>query len=458
MGTLAPTTDPLAPYVPSAQQPWNLERVHHLHWRASFGASWSELQAGVERGPDATLATLLAGTRETGVPEHAAELLEALCRSADSSNSLPRHEHLWFWRMLLSADPLGERLTLLWHDHFATSYEKVDSVTMMADQNAALREHARGSFRKLLPAIVKQPAMLLWLDAASNYREHPNENLARELLELFTLGEGNYGEHDVREVARALTGWRVDHEERFLFYREHHDAGEKTVLGQRGAFDGDAVLSMLLDHPATARRVAWRLASTFLAEPLVTDPLLDALTKDLAASGLLLGPAVERILRSQVFFSDANLRAMVSQPVVYVTALARALECFDPPVRTSELAAFSAAAGQRPYWPPSVFGWPRGKEWITTGGLVARIKFARALIAGKLTPGAWERPVVRLLRVHRIGANPAERVSFFARLLLGREPDENLQQALVAVAAAEQKDACDEMVVQLCTSAHCQLG
>ncbi|HEU4419660.1 MAG TPA: DUF1800 family protein, partial [Planctomycetota bacterium] len=179
---------------------------------------------------------------------------------------------------------------------------------------------------------------------------------------------------------------------------------------------------------------------------------------DLAASGLALGPAVERILRSQVFFCDANLRAVPSQPVVYVVALARALECFDPPARTSELAAFSAAAGQRPYWPPSVFGWPRGKEWITTGGLVARAKFARALIGGKLTPGVEERPVVRLLRTHGVGADPRERFSFFARLLLGREPDEGLQRALVAVAAGDQKDACDEMVVQLCTSPICQLG
>ncbi|HEX6813639.1 MAG TPA: DUF1800 domain-containing protein [Planctomycetota bacterium] len=450
--------EPLAPYVPDERQPWNLARVHHLHWRASFGATWDELRSGVERGPDAVLTTLLAGTRELGVPQRASDLLLTLQRSAFTSASIRRHEAVWFWRMLLSADPLGERLTLMWHDHFATSYEKVANPTFMANQNAALREHARGSFRDLLPAIVKQPALLLWLDAPSNYREHPNENLARELLELFTLGEGNYGEHDVREVARALTGWRIDHEQRFWFYPEHHDTGEKAILGQRAAFDGDRVLTMLLEHPATARRVAWRLASTLLAAPLVTDAVLDAIAKDLAATQLAIGPAVERILRSNVFFSDSNLRALPTPPAVHVTALARALECFDPPCRTSELAAFSAAAGQQPYHPPSVFGWPRGKDWITTGALVARAKFARALVSGALTPDAAERPIARLLRTHRVGADAAERVSFFCRLLLGGEPDDALRAGLVAVAASQGTDACEEMVIQLCSSPHCQLG
>jgi len=445
---------PLAPYVPNAKEPWNLARVHHLHWRASFGATWAELKAGVERGHEATLQTLLSGTREVGVPERANEMIETLQHAAATRNS--RWQALWFWRMLLSADPLGERLTLAWHDHFATSFQKVQSMAMMAAQNATIRAHARGSFRDLLPACVKQPAMLLWLDASSNYREHPNENLARELMELFTLGEGHYTEHDVREVARALTGWRVDHEDRFWFYGEHHDQGEKTVLGHKGAFDGDGVLAILLDHPATARRIAWRLCNTFLVESLVTADLLDALARELVESNLELGRAVERILRSRVFFCDANLHALPAPPAVHVTALARALECFD--ARTSLLDVFAAEAGQHLFNPPSVFGWPHGKQWITTGSLVGRTKFARALVEGKLTATGGDGPIAPLLRKHGVGTGAAERVEFFINLLLGRKPEASLKAVLVATAAADHPRACEEMVVQLCSSPASQLA
>ena len=291
----------LEPYVPSQETPWTVARVHHLHRRAGFGATWRELRDGLTLGPQGVLDCLLAGKRSVGVPEDALQLIKVLERSANGASDIERHESIWFWRMLYSADPLGERLTLLWHDHFATSFEKVQASRSMAAQNAILRGNARGRFGDLLRACVKHHALLFWLDAPSNYREHPNENLARELMELFTLGVGHYGEQDVREVARALTGWR-SRQGAFFHYPEHHDGGEKTILGRTGALDGDDVLDILLEEPATAKRIAWRIASTLLSESLVTDALLDELARGLAESGLDLGRCTERILRSSLFF------------------------------------------------------------------------------------------------------------------------------------------------------------
>src|SRR5262249_4672281 len=167
-------------------------------------------------------------------------------------------------------DPLGERLTLLWHNHFATSNEKVNNIASMRRQNEILRKHARGPFGDLLRAVVKDPAMLVWLDAPENRKGHVNENLARELMELFTLGIGNYTETDVKEAARALTGWKVA-QDAFRAWAADHDDGDKTVLGRKGRWTGDDLVKMLLEHPATSRRMAWRLCEWLMGEKAVDD-------------------------------------------------------------------------------------------------------------------------------------------------------------------------------------------
>ncbi|MCA8952269.1 MAG: DUF1800 domain-containing protein [Planctomycetes bacterium] len=455
----APTrAELLAPYEPTTDEPWNLLRVRHLYLRAGFGATWDELQDGLARGPAAVLDDFCAGRRREGVPAGVEAVARQLEGAARASSEARRYEAFWFWRMLYGADPLRDRLTLLWHDHFATSNEKISDAAVVWHQIDILHRLARGRFGELLPACIKDPAMLLWLDAASNYREHPNENLARELMELFTLGEGNYTETDVREVARALTGWRITATGEFFVFAEHHDIGSKTILGRNDDFDGDGVLALLLEHPATARRLAWRIASAFVAEPLLTDALIDELASLLQDSGLDLGAAVDRLLRSRSFFCDANLRAMTTPPAVAVTALTRAFECFGPAVATRSLAQWSEAAGQRLLHPPSVFGWPRGEGWFTTSTLLARAKFARALVAGELSVDGTDRPVARLLTRHDVPGDAAAQVAFFGRLLLGEEPRGELREMLLATASEPGERACDEMVVRLCTSVACQLA
>ena len=199
--------DPWAPFEPNAEAPWDLRRVVHLHRRAGFGATWEEIGRDLDDGPGPSVDRLLRGdSRIDGVPEGFGKTAELLADAAVASNDPNRLKAWWMYRILFGPDPLGERLTLMWHDHFATSNLKVDDLGLMRSQNETLRSHARGPFGDMLGAMVHDPALLVWLDAPSNRKGRPNENLARELLELFALGVGRYTEADVKESARALTG------------------------------------------------------------------------------------------------------------------------------------------------------------------------------------------------------------------------------------------------------------
>jgi hypothetical protein len=249
--------DPWASYVPSKEAPWDLRRVVHLHRGAGFAATWQELQRDLKNGPGPAIERILAGkTRSRGVPDDFGEHAARLARLAVGTGDVGRLKAWWIYRMLCGPDPLTERLALLWHNHFATSAKKVGVAVYR--QNEIFREFGRGPFGELLRRAVKDPALLIWLDAPTNRKGSPNENLARELMELFTLGIGHYSERDVKEAPRTLTGWSVA-ENAFQDNSEQHDNGEKTVLGRTGRWTGDELVRILLDHPATADRLAARL-------------------------------------------------------------------------------------------------------------------------------------------------------------------------------------------------------
>src|SRR5215470_4510173 len=196
---------PWTPYEPSRTTPWDLRRVVHLHRRAGFAATWGEIQRDLKDGPKASIDRLLTGkARADGVPKDFADAAALLAGYAGDPERL---KAWWVYRMLFGPDPLTERLALMWHNHFATSIAKVNDAGAMRRQNELFRAHARARFGELLNAAVRDPALLVWLDAPANRKGKPNENLARELMELFTLGVGHYTEADVKEAARALTGW-----------------------------------------------------------------------------------------------------------------------------------------------------------------------------------------------------------------------------------------------------------
>src|SRR5713226_1968511 len=251
------TTDHWASYTSDDQVSWDLRRVVHLHRRAGFAGTWGELQRDLEDGPKTSIDRILAGKpRSQGVPENFEEMSNLLVETVSFEPG--RLKAWWFYRMFFGPDPLTERLTLQWHNHFATSATKVTDVQVMRRQNGIFRDLARAPFGQLLDRVVRDPALLLWLDAPANRKEHPNENLARELMELFSLGIGHYTETDVKEAARALTGWSVE-DGAFAELTARHDDSDKTILGKKGPCNGGDLLRLLLEQPATAQRLAGRL-------------------------------------------------------------------------------------------------------------------------------------------------------------------------------------------------------
>jgi uncharacterized protein (DUF1800 family) len=454
-------SDPWAPYAASAADPWNLARVVHLHRRAGFAATWGEIQRDLRDGPEASVARLLQGrSRIGGAVKDFEAVSAALADSAASTAAADRLKAWWVFRMLFSPDPLGERLTLLWHNHFATSNLKVNDLAAMRRQNETLRQYARAPFGELLRHALKDPAMLDWLDAPANRKEHPNENLARESMELFTIGVGNFSETDVKEAARALTGWSVK-PDGFHEFPQYHDDGEKTILGRKGRWRGDDFVAMLLEQPATSVRLAKRLCETFMGEAVATPAHVQSVAQGLREHQLDIGWGVERILRSQAFFAASNLRSRIVAPPEFTVGATRALEQFDPPPSTLLLAEWIARMGQDLFYPPNVFGWPGGRNWLNSRALVARINFASALIGGTVRYPAAPANVLDLVERAVGSAEAGPGIRSLSHLLLGIEPPNSVQRALqsaVGTASALTAESARRAAVILLSSPEAQIG
>ena len=413
-------SDAWAAYQPDERAPWNRRRVVHLHRRAGFAATPTEIKRDLADGPVASIDRLLAGKgRGECVPDGFESTAARLADAAAGSRAPSLLKAWWVYRMMFGPDPLGERLTLLWHDHFATSNLKVDDVAAMRRQNDVMREHARAPFGALLDAMVRDPALLIWLDAPSNRRGRPNENLARELLELFTLGIGPYSELDVKQTARALTGWTVaDRTQEMMarqgsmassaamsyvdrYFREElgeHDAGEKTILGRTGRWSGKDLVRILLEHPATSQRLAWRLSGMFMGEGAVDGSAIRALADGLKSRDLDIGWGVATVLRSRAFFAAENLGTRVADPAVVVIGAVRALELAADAPSTLSLAEWMGRMGQELFYPPNVGGWPGGRAWLAPGGLIVRANYAAAVALGTEIGLAGPLDVTALLR------------------------------------------------------------
>jgi uncharacterized protein (DUF1800 family) len=362
--------------------------------------------------------------------------------------------------MLFGPDPLGERLALTWHNHFATSNAKVDDLSAMRRQNELFRSFARKPFGELLAAVVRDPALLAWLDAPANRKEHPNENLGRELMELFTLGIGNFTENDVKDAARALTGWTVIEGE-FREVSARHDAGEKTILGKKGAWKGEDLLRLLLAHPATARRLAGRTCEHFLGEGVVDKAGIDSLADGLRRNDLCIGWAVETVLRSQTFFAEKNLRKRVAAPAEYVVGAVRALEMFEPPPSTVALADWTSLLGHDLFYPPNVFGWPGGRRWINTRSVVGRANYAAALVGGSSAGRPEPLDALGLARRHRRAHDLDDTIAFYSELLLGAPPSAAYRDRLhktLGAKAALAPEIVRRVVVLILASPEAQLG
>ncbi len=287
----------------------------------------------------------------------------------------------WMREMATSPAPLTEVMTLFWHNHFTSSLRKVKAPVLLYRQNVLFRKEALGNFARLLHAVARDPAMLVYLDGARSKKDAPNENFARELFELFTLGEGHFGEADVKDAARAFTGWSLDRQSGAFHLREGwHDGGEKTVLGQRGRFDGEDVIALLLDHPRTAAFVVEKLWRTFVSE--TPEPAeVQRLARLFREAGYEIKPLLAAIFTSDAFWAAENRGRLIKSPV---DLLVGTLRLFDLPVEDyGDLARLSRRLGQDLFDPPNVKGWPGGSDWITTASLLDRQALLARVTGGK---------------------------------------------------------------------------
>ncbi|MFO0891285.1 MAG: DUF1800 family protein [Isosphaeraceae bacterium] len=339
---------------------------------AGFAATWAELERDLADGPERAVRRVLAGECcSEGVPASFEFTATLLGDSAGSSSDPRRLQAWWLYRMLFSPDPLQERLTLMWHDHFATSQLKVEDTAAMRAQNETFRRLARGPFGDLLRAMLRDRRLLVWLDAASNRKGKPDENLARELLELFAAWRPPVSRRRTSSRRRPRAASPAARSPEYQSRDDYRDDGEKTILGKTVRFEGDALADHLLSQPAVANRLAWRLCAAFLGEGVADDAARGALADQLRRDGLHVGRAMATIVRSELFFSARNLRARVSDPVGFAVGAARALELFDPPPSTLLLAEWTARMGQSLFYPPNVGGWPGGRSWLTGRAVVA---------------------------------------------------------------------------------------
>ena len=403
-------------YQSSSGAPWNLKRVVHLHRRVVFGACRSEVLRDLQDDPQAAVTRILNGTcRSAGAPAEFDNLAEIIGISAVDSGSAERLKAWWLFRCLTSPRPLEERLTLMWHNHFATSNLKVNNLQLMKQQNETLRRYALSPFGDLLSAMAHDPALLQWLDAPSNRAGMPNENLARELLELFSLGIGNYSERDIKQAARALTGWTV-RQGKFQVVDETHDGGSKSILNHAGNWNGDDLLRIVLNEKSCARRLAWRLTNEFCGENVVSEAALNELALGLHTHQLDSRWGIETILRSGLFFSDENILSRVADPVSFLLMPLRAMECWQAPPSTLVLAEWLSRMGQDLFYPPNVGGWAGGRAWLSSRTVIARANYATSLATGQLAYPARRPEMPASIAA---GADPAEQMRHLGDLLCG---------------------------------------
>lgn len=370
--------DAWKPYEPSRASPWDRSRAAHLLRRAAFGFTPRQLSDAVSEGPEATIRRLL-----TTVPDAEYSATVKTLGDAVLAGGEPRSlASWWLYRMLHTTAPLRERLTLFWHGHFATSGAKVADARLLMRQHELLHTQAMGDFRALAQGIARDPAMLLYLDSATNRRTHPNENFARELLELFCLGLGNYSERDIQQLARCFTGWEVRNGE-FRFNRYQHDRGEKEFLGRRGAYSGEQAVHVVVDQPAAAEFVVRKLVRELVAdEPELSREYCRPLVERFRKARLDIAELVATILGSRILLADPPVGRKVRSPVEFAIGWLRSV---DATTNLTKLADDLGQLGQALFFPPNVKGWPGGRAWINSTSLAGRANLMRRLLQDSST-------------------------------------------------------------------------
>ena len=379
----------------------------HLMRRAGFGASHEELEERVAKGYEATVEELL-DPAEHGVPPVDNFLMWRYHPMNELPQAPPYGTMNFLYYMFTTQRPLEEKMTLFWHMVFATGNSKIDNPTEMNRQINMFRDYGMGNYRDLLVRLSKDPAMIFWLDNNMSHKHAPNENWGRELLELFSMGQGNYSEDDVKMASRAFTGWTIKAKlprapyGRYLWefeYRaEDHDDSEKEFLGRKGNFNGEDIIDIILEEPATARFMARHLYNFFVADEVQVPSWKDIAPRDPEAVQAIADTfadsnydikATLRFIFNSDFFKDEAVRfAKVKNPAEVIAGTIRLIGDYqEPKPGVMHLALETGYQGQELINPPSVEGWHTGSEWIDTGALVRRVNFVASLLGDPSKPG-----------------------------------------------------------------------
>ena len=416
---------------PIAKEAFGFREARHLLWRAGFGGTSEQIRLIASWGPDRAVDYILdfdkiaadpalAGTFDANIMRPATpeerrrqaearknrdeEALAQLQRERQSREAKDREQvqvmqKWWLRRMIETGRPLEEKLTLFWHGHFATSYRGIEDSYHLSVQNEMFRNNAAGNFRNLLRGIIRDPAMLAYLNNNQNRKEKPNENLAREIMELFSLGIGNYTEQDIKEGAKALTGYTFEDDD-FTYNRRQHDEGAKNILGRQGNMDGDDFVDTILRKPECAAFITRRLYHFFVADVPNEErggerglhqtqrDALRQLSNTLRSENYELKPMLRRLFMSEHFYQAAFLNEQIKSPTQLVVGAVRSL---GTPVRDLGLLADALKRmGQELFLPPSVKGWDGGRAWVNTSTMFDRQNILAYLLTGKKTRGSDE--------------------------------------------------------------------
>lgn len=430
-------------------------RMAHLLRRAGFGTTQDELEAFTTRGYESVVEELLHPGDPQVMPE---DLIRRYHVDQSELRQLDAAGATWLYRMITTKCPLEEKIALFWHSLFATGYAKLNQARALLNQIDMFRRFGLGRFDALLVELSKDPAMLLWLDNNNNHKGSINENYGRELLELFSMGIGHYSEQDIKECARAFTGWTLANAEYMAMraskdsiwpygriawhfeYRDHdHDDGDKTFLGETGRFNGEDIIAIIVRQEATARFICTRLLQFFASDEIDAEgeQAIKAMMQTYFDSGYEIRAVLRTLFYSPYFTSDKAQYARVKNPAELLVGAIRLAGSYGTPTLGAHQLAFQTLyMGQGLLQPPSVEGWHEGLEWIDSGSLVERINFIAKELSNVQNPGV--RTMIERLAAEPGGVlTPAQVVERCLAMLGLLTVDEETRAALVDFVAAD---------------------
>ena len=402
-------------------------RVAHLLRRAGFGWTPAELDEYLAIGYGATLDRLI---NYELVDDSA---LDARLQQMQIDMSSFEGARLWWlMRMLYTRRPLQEKMALFWHNHFVSASSKVLTANLMLQQIQLYRDHALGNFETLLQKVTRDPAMIYYLDNKENKKGAPNENYAREVMELFTVGIGNYTEQDIKEAARAFTGYTSDRQSVYVFNPDEHDDGVKTFMGETRAWDADDILGKLVRHPATAHYITAKLFRYFVHDQ-PSPATIERLAGVFTASGFDIKAVVVDILTGPEFLSSDAYHNQVKQPIDLVIG---ALKALDAQNVAPDLPQLTRKMGQDLLNPPDVSGWKSGTYWLNASTLLERFNFADQVAGAHNPSGPYFVDVAGHIRSQSL-VTAADVINHYVGLLVDGDVSPEARRALVDYLAAD---------------------